>query len=172
MSTKPLDWSDKDVQLYVTKRYWFFSRFFRYTCVISDFPDQLSACPWKEKNIYPHLINFTNQTAVNKKGRGLWSCGKCSIIGLYMGPNNLCCVTPHSLLFFFCLMSVNFYKNFILSRHLLLYIYTLILYLYFITLSCRSSFSIKFQFECYNFYKILTSLSTVFIKAHVGFYNF
>ena len=32
--------------------------------------------------------------------------------------------------------------------------------------------SIKFQRRFYNFYKILTSLSIDFIKAHVRFYNF
>ena len=31
--------------------------------------------------------------------------------------------------------------------------------------------SIKFQHRFYNFLKILTSLSTVFIKAHIRFYN-
>ncbi len=96
----------------------------------------------------------------------------CAIQGLYMGPNNLCCVTPHFLLSFLCPMSlfirillchVTFYKYFYIHLY-----YNYILYF----ISCRSSFSINFQCRLYKFYKILTSLSTVFIKAHVGFYNF
>ena len=94
------------------------------------------------------------------------------LVGLYMGPNNLCCVTPHFLFFFLCpislfiriLRDVKFYKYITY-----IYIYNII---YFIRLSCQSSFSIKFQRLFYNFYKILTSLYTVFIKADVGFYNF
>ncbi len=38
--------------------------------------------------------------------------------GLYMGPNNSCCVTPHFLLFL-SVSYVTFYKNFTSSRHLL-----------------------------------------------------
>ncbi len=30
----------------------------------------------------------------------------------------------------------------------------------------------KFERRFYNLYKILTSLSVCFIKAHIGFYNF
>ncbi len=38
--------------------------------------------------------------------------------GLYMGPNNLCCVALHFLLFF-SVSHVTFYKNFTSSRHFL-----------------------------------------------------
>ncbi len=40
------------------------------------------------------------------------------LIGLYMGPNNLCCVTLHFLLFF-SVSHVTFYKNFTSSGHFL-----------------------------------------------------
>ena len=41
-------------------------------------------------------------------------------VGLYMGPNNFCCVTPPFLLFFLCPMSL-FIKN--LLRHVTFYKY-------------------------------------------------
>ncbi len=95
-------------------------------------------------------------------------------IRLYMGPNNLCCVTPHFLLFFFFSVShVTFYKNFTSSRHrpfiLSIYIYIIII----LYKTCMSIFVFyKISMSIVPFYKILTSFSTVFIKAHVGFYNF
>ncbi len=39
-------------------------------------------------------------------------------VGLYMGPNNLSCVTRHFLLSF-SVSRVTFYKNFTSSRHIL-----------------------------------------------------
>ena len=89
-----------------------------------------------------------------------------------VGPNNLCSVTRHFLLLF-SVSHVIFIR--ILFRHVTCYnifIYVFTLQLYLIRLSCRSASSIKFQRWFYKFYKILTSLSTVFIQVHVGFYNF
>ena len=41
------------------------------------------------------------------------------VVGLYMGPNHLCCVAPH-LLLFFSVSHVTFYK-FTSSRHFLIF---------------------------------------------------
>ncbi len=68
------------------------------------------------------------------------------------------CDSPMSL-FISLLRHVTFYKYFI---------YRFILKLYFIRLPCQSSFSIKFQRQLYNFYKILTSYSTVFIMTSLA----
>ncbi len=70
-----------------------------------------------------------------------------------MGPNNLCYVTLHFLLFFFCPMSL-FIRT--LLRHITFYkhfTYIFILWLYCLRPSCWPSFSIKFQYRFYNFYK-------------------
>ncbi len=47
-----------------------------------------------------------------------WSQAVSTALGLYMGPNNLSCVTRHFLLSF-SVSHVTFYKNFTSSRHVL-----------------------------------------------------
>ncbi len=97
-----------------------------------------------------------------------------------MGPNNLCCVTRHFLLF--CSVSYVIFIR-ILLRHVTLYFtYVSISQSYFIRLSCQSSSSIKFQRRFYNFIRFWrhflqflsrpTSNSTAFKVAvsHFVFY--
>ncbi len=77
-----------------------------------------------------------------------------------------------SLLIAFSVSHATFYKNFTLSRHFLLIFY---IHLYY-------NYMYKTFVSIFIFYKISTSIlqvlqdfditSTVFIKAHVGFYNF
>ncbi len=83
-------------------------------------------------------------------------------IGLYMGPNNLCCVTPHFLSFFLCPMSL-FIRN--LLRHVTFY-NTLYILMYIIIIFNKVFMSM------FVFYKISTSILQFLKDFDVTFYTF